>query len=60
VCDSSGERLHSSTGDLAGILGATGGTLYSDYEMATCVVINGDGELETDWTGASCPQFRLH
>ena len=58
-CDWSGERMHSSTGDLAGIKKSTGGTFYSDYTMSTCVVINGDGELETDWTSASCPKFRL-
>lgn len=58
-CDSSGERMHSVTGDLAGIKSSAGGTFYSDFQMATCVVLDGDGNLETAWTSGNCPRFRL-
>lgn len=58
-CDASGERMHSSTGDLAGIKSLDGGMLYSDHNASTCVVLGEDGELETAWTSESCPDFRL-
>jgi hypothetical protein len=59
ICDGSGERMHSSTGDLYGIMNTVGGTMYSDYGKSTCVVVDGDGTLETAWTSAACPKFRL-
>ncbi|MEZ4239407.1 MAG: hypothetical protein R3F59_25275 [Myxococcota bacterium] len=54
-CDAVGEHMHGT--ERLGRAG--GGVLNSDYLEDTCVVVASDGSLVTDWTGASCPNFRL-
>jgi hypothetical protein len=59
-CNWSGERMHGVHGDLgSSIERSDGGPMYPNYGEETCVVVDGDGELRTDWTSSSCPDFRL-
>lgn len=59
-CNGSGERMHGIDGDLdSSIMLPEGGPVYSDHLEATCVTVNADGELETEWTHADCLHFRF-
>ncbi|MEQ1505888.1 MAG: hypothetical protein ABMB14_26875, partial [Myxococcota bacterium] len=60
-CNTSGERMHGiGGGNLdASIRLPDGGPVFSDFNQSTCVVVGSDGELDTAWTSASCPNFRI-
>ena len=62
-CDceySNGENMHGDNGgSLWSIKNGNTGPVYSDYLMATCVTVDSNGNLKTQWTSPSCPEFRL-
>lgn len=61
VCNSTGEPMHGTGGgDLRNLWAPNGTIMYSNDGMETCVEVDDDGELFTDWTGASCPRYRFN
>ncbi len=61
VCNGSGERMHGRDGsDVDTSLSRPdGGPIFPDFLVDTCVVVDADGTLVTEWTDGSCPSFRL-
>ncbi len=60
-CDGTGERLHGHNGGpvTASLDDPTGGPVYGNYEMETCVTVDPTGLLVTQPTSPSCPLFQL-
>lgn len=61
VCNWDGERLHGFNGwevD-ASLYAEGGGPVYPDELTETCLVVDWDGSLESEWTGEDCPYFKL-
>ena len=60
MCSGTGEHMHGAGGgDLRTVRTSNGGPIFSNSAMETCVYVSDSGELKTEWTDSSCPDFRL-
>jgi hypothetical protein len=61
ICDGVGETMHGINGYEVGysLHQNDGGPIYPNFEMETCVTVDGSGRLVTQWSSASCPSFRM-